>query len=202
MIIIWDPFKTSVVFYGSCRKVTRHFLGRFSGSLGVFCKVLGRFWGGFGQVLGRLTGAWCESGQADDSVDSLMHGHTMWQSRHGWKREAAAFYRAPSPTPTRLQKLTTTKENFSLRKFRARDRQTPRLKKFVHEWLWLAAFKTEFGKLAERCQVVGLGGERQGERGGFLQPWEVYKLVNALKVWHQWLTDGFCFQYLSLTSPA
>lgn len=36
-----------------------------------------KFWAHFAQVLGRLAGAWCDSGQADDSVDSLMHGHTM-----------------------------------------------------------------------------------------------------------------------------
>ena len=83
-----------------------------------FGQITREFWehfcAHFGQVLGMLAGAWCDTGQADDSVDSLMHGHTMWQSRHGWKREAAPFDRAPSPTPSRLQKLTTQgRQNFA-----------------------------------------------------------------------------------------
>lgn len=49
-----------------------HNLGMFSD--GAF---LATFCAHFGLVLGRLAGAWCDTGQADDSVDSLMHGHTM-----------------------------------------------------------------------------------------------------------------------------
>lgn len=155
----------------------------------------------FGQVLGRLAGAWCDSGQADDSVDSLMHGHTMWQSRHGWKREAAPSNQAPSPTPIGLQKLTATRKNFSLRTLAVPGltaRLSTRLEKFVHEWVWEAAVREEFVELTGRRQVGGLGSGRQREgrcsRG---------RSTRFSTHSNDGTNDGrrICFSFLSMTSP-
>lgn len=137
-----------------------------------------------------LAGAWCDTGQADDSVDSLMHGHTMWQSRHGWKREAAPFNRAPSPTPSRLQKLTTTQgKNFA---------QRPRTNSqtgAVCAWLSLRGSILKKKVCWADREATGCGFGLRETEGGSLQPREVYTLFDALKWWHQWWQMDLLFLF-------
>lgn len=84
--LIWDLLETF-----------KQLLATFTHSLGAFLFIIIYLF-----LVGAVAGAWCASGQTDDCVDPLMHVHILWQSRHGWKREAA---RAPS-SPSRARKLT------------------------------------------------------------------------------------------------
>lgn len=181
MVFLWNSE------HAGLKPIVRKFLGHISGN---FCAH-------FGQVLGRLAGAWYDTGRADDSVDSLMHGHTMWQSRHGWKREAAPFNRAPSPTPSRLQKLTTTKKGktFSLRKLTGPG-QTARQSGRGRVWMSLrgSILKNKKKVWADR-EATGCGFGIREPEGGSLQPLEVYALFDALKWWHQWWQMDLLFVF-------
>lgn len=134
----------------------------------------------------------------DRLMTPVMHGHTMWQSRHGWKREAALPPWAT--TPSYLQKLTGDASPYARVNGQNTDGLSARLDKSLHEPVGSQHLHKSNSVSCQGGEIVAgqsLGLVRLRGVGGGGGPLQVDALFHALQWWqHGWQMELlFLFKY-------